>query len=208
MSAHSRLLTFPLLVAVFVAFTAVMPLPGQAGENEHFRHVHFDDRGQPVFSYALFLEQGGSIFIGNSRQLKAAMRAGTGTYLWAQQGEQRFVIDDPAIIREVETHWASLAEPERELNQLEKQMEAFTSVMEIHQAEFETIRRVEGFPDPETMREFEQEMAAFGKKMGPLGKQMGQIGERIAKLGEQADKKTRQSIKSAIQSGKAMRLTD
>lgn len=173
-----------------------------------FHHLTTDDGETSKLSFALIREQGGAVFVGHSRELKGAKSQGKGTYLWAKQGEQRYVIDDPEIISNVEALWQPLSVPEKEMNELEKQMEEFTSVMEIHQAEFEAISEVEGIPDPEMMREFETEMNRFSEKIEPIGEQMEVVGKNIAKLAEQASAQTRALIEQAIQSGKAKAITD
>lgn len=168
-----------------------------------FHHLTSDDGETSELSYALIREQGGDLFVGHTRELKAAKAHGKGTYLWAKQDGKTYLIDDPEIIKSVEAVWQPLSVPEAQMEKLEKQMEEFTSVMEIHQAEFEAITEVEGIPDPEMMREFEAEMAKFEEHIEPISEQMDAVGDELGKLGEQASNQTRELIAKAIAEGKA-----
>lgn len=175
----------------------------QAETLRGFHHLTVGDGESSELSFALIREKGGDLFVGHTRELKAAKSLGKGTYLWAKQGAQHYLIDDPAIIKEVEALWQPLSVPEAQMEKLEKQMEEFTSIMEIHQTEFEAITEVEGVHDPEMMREFEAEMAKFEEHIEPISKQMDAAGENIEKLSEQASEQTRALIEEAITAGKA-----
>ena len=179
----------------------------QAETLRGFHHLTIGDGEPSKLSFALIREQGGDLFVGHTRELKAAKAHGKGTYLWAKQGGKTYLIDDPEIIKSVEALWQPLSVPEAQMEKLEKQMEEFTSVMEIHHAEFEAITEVEGIPDPEVMREFETEMAKFEENIEPISQQMDAVGENIEKLSERASEQTREAIAAAIKTGKAKLMT-
>ncbi len=212
--AHSVLPNRPLPQLLLLATLIAGPLaalaaalPAQSADLPSV-HISMQERGRPALSYALVRQHDTVLFVGNHKELTEATRhksAAVGDFLWVRKGQQRYLLDDPAILADLLALWQQVTPFEQQLQQLEAQMREHTDQLEARVALLEAAL-AEDETDYAAIRAFEREQEPLEQKIEPLGAEMSRIGGQIESLSAVAHEQTLLAIEAAIVSGKARAL--
>ena len=160
--------------------------------------------------YALIRRNDTMLFSGDSSDVSVARqhrKQQPADYLWVKREQQQYVIDDPAVLSEVQQLWQPLTPHEQEMDTLSAQMEQHGEQMELLGEQMETLVDEYGVLDPEGLQEVTAQQEALHALIEPISERMSAVGDQIEAASEEAHQKTLALIEAAIKSGKAKPLT-
>lgn len=163
-------------------------------------------RGKPATSYAFIRQRDTTIFVGASKELRQAhqfRKHATGDYLWIRQGEQQYLLDEPAVLATLLQHWQPLQAPEQEMAALERQLEPYTEQLEDHADELDALTEDWAVSDRDEIAKLQEQMQVLQEQIEPITEQMELMGQQIETLADQAHQQTLSLITFAVQSGQA-----
>jgi beta-lactamase regulating signal transducer with metallopeptidase domain/predicted nucleic acid-binding Zn-ribbon protein len=145
-------------------------------------HVYMDgsDKRQ---TYALVRAgQDGIKMIGDWRDHKEVERLRktvTGDFLWVRRDDRRYLIQDPALLAQVEQAWKPTDAVDVQMEALNKQMEPHNQAMEALNRQMEALQ-VDNEPNNKAMESLEQQLQPISRQQEALGAQMEALGRQMA----------------------------